>query len=131
MSLTQLKNKQPEAHTTHLGAGRLWVARPGVLRGVAWPLSTSSSQPCPPACSELTLSHIGVGASGEWECSVSTVQGNASKKVEIVVLEISASYCPAERVANNRGDFRFGVLSCPRDPTASNPAPHHNPNSCI
>lgn len=62
---------------------------------------------CPPAHSELTLSHIGVWASGEWECSVSTVQGNASKKVEIVVLETSASYCPAERVANNRGDFRF------------------------
>lgn len=37
---------------------------------------------------------------------MSTVQGNASKKVEIVVLETSASYCPAERVANNRGDFR-------------------------
>ncbi|XP_046319771.1 adhesion G protein-coupled receptor A2 isoform X2 [Marmota monax] len=56
---------------------------------------------------ELTLSHIGVWASGEWECSVSTVQGNTSKKVEIVVLESSASYCPAERVANNRGDFRW------------------------
>ncbi|GAB5570320.1 adhesion G protein-coupled receptor A2 isoform X1 [Prionailurus iriomotensis] len=42
-----------------------------------------------------------------WECSVSTAQGNASKKVEIVVLETSASYCPAERVANNRGDFRW------------------------
>ncbi|XP_064128887.1 adhesion G protein-coupled receptor A2 isoform X4 [Loxodonta africana] len=56
---------------------------------------------------ELTLSHIGLWASGEWECSVSTVQGNASKKVEIVVLETSASYCPAERVANNRGDFRW------------------------
>lgn len=73
---------------------------------------SASSQPspaCPPARSELTLSHIGVWASGEWECSVSTVQGNASKKVEIVVLETSASYCPAERVANNRGDFRFGT----------------------
>ncbi|XP_063131953.1 adhesion G protein-coupled receptor A2 isoform X4 [Rattus norvegicus] len=57
--------------------------------------------------SELTLSHIGVWASGEWECSVSTVQGNTSKKVEIVVLETSASYCPAERVTNNRGDFRW------------------------
>uniref|UniRef100_A0A8C8W0Z9 Adhesion G protein-coupled receptor A2 n=1 Tax=Peromyscus maniculatus bairdii TaxID=230844 RepID=A0A8C8W0Z9_PERMB len=57
--------------------------------------------------SELTLSHIGVWASGEWECSVSTGQGNTSKKVEIVVLETSASYCPAERVTNNRGDFRW------------------------
>lgn len=59
--------------------------------------------------SELTLSHIGVWASGEWECSVSTVQGNTSKKVEIVVLETSASYCPAERVTNNRGDFRLAA----------------------
>ncbi|NWI83563.1 AGRA2 protein, partial [Dryoscopus gambensis] len=58
--------------------------------------------------SELILSNIHVSANGEWECSVSTSQGNVSKKVEIVVLETSASYCPAERVTNNRGDFRWG-----------------------
>ncbi|XP_009991553.1 PREDICTED: G-protein coupled receptor 124 [Chaetura pelagica] len=55
--------------------------------------------------SELILSNIHVSANGEWECAVSTSQGNVSKKVEIVVLETSASYCPAERVTNNRGDF--------------------------
>nr|XP_010949481.1 adhesion G protein-coupled receptor A2 [Camelus bactrianus] len=70
-------------------------------------LAASLIHDCTFITSELTLSHIGVWASGEWECSVSTVQGNASKKVEIVVLETSASYCPAERVANNRGDFRW------------------------
>nr|KAF6459956.1 adhesion G protein-coupled receptor A2 [Molossus molossus] len=70
-------------------------------------LAESLIHDCTFITSELTLSHIGVGASGEWECSVSTIQGNASKKVEIVVLETSASYCPAERVANNRGDFRW------------------------
>ncbi|XP_062933382.1 adhesion G protein-coupled receptor A2 [Cynocephalus volans] len=70
-------------------------------------LAKSLIHDCSFITSELTLSHIGVWASGEWECSVSTVQGNASKKVEIVVLETSASYCPAERVANNRGDFRW------------------------
>ncbi|XP_012580318.1 PREDICTED: G-protein coupled receptor 124 isoform X3 [Condylura cristata] len=70
-------------------------------------LAESLIHDCTFITSELTLSHIGVWASGEWECSVSTVQGNASKKVEIVVLETSASYCPAERVANNRGDFRW------------------------
>lgn len=59
-----------------------------------------------PTCSELILSNIHVSANGEWECAVSTAQGNVSKKVEIVVLETSASYCPAERVTNNRGDFR-------------------------
>ncbi|XP_025898456.1 adhesion G protein-coupled receptor A2 [Nothoprocta perdicaria] len=57
--------------------------------------------------SELILSNIHVSATGEWECAVSTSQGNVSKKVEIVVLETSASYCPAERVTNNRGDFRW------------------------
>ena len=63
-------------------------------------------QPIPSARSELILSNIHVSANGEWECAVSTSQGNVSKKVEIVVLETSASYCPAERVTNNRGDFR-------------------------
>ncbi|NXM06325.1 AGRA2 protein, partial [Tyrannus savana] len=66
--------------------------------------------------SELILSNIHVSANGEWECAVSTSQGNVSKKVEIVVLETSASYCPAERVTNNRGDFRWGgrTRSVPR-----------------
>eukprot|EP00079_Xenopus_tropicalis_P009192 XP_002933000.1 PREDICTED: adhesion G protein-coupled receptor A2 [Xenopus tropicalis] len=57
--------------------------------------------------SELLLSNILLSANGEWECIVSTEQGNISKKVELVVLETSASYCPAERVSNNRGDFRW------------------------
>ncbi|KAL2296334.1 hypothetical protein Nmel_018635 [Mimus melanotis] len=68
--------------------------------------------PCQPlsrAHSELILSNIHVSANGEWECAVSTSQGNVSKKVEIVVLETSASYCPAERVTNNRGDFRWAA----------------------
>lgn len=77
-------------------------------------------------CSELTLSHIGVWASGEWECSVSTVRGNTSKKVEIVVLETSASYCPAERVTNNRGDFRLAAsaLQMAAWPLSLSPALH-------
>ncbi|XP_042557106.1 adhesion G protein-coupled receptor A2 [Dipodomys spectabilis] len=70
-------------------------------------LAQSLIHDCTFITSELTLSHISVWASGEWECLVSTAQGNTSKKVEIVVLETSASYCPAERVANNRGDFRW------------------------
>uniref|UniRef100_A0A4X2KQS7 Adhesion G protein-coupled receptor A2 n=1 Tax=Vombatus ursinus TaxID=29139 RepID=A0A4X2KQS7_VOMUR len=70
-------------------------------------LEESLVHDCTFITSELILSHIHVWASGEWECSVSTAQGNASKRVEIVVLETSASYCPAERVANNRGDFRW------------------------
>ncbi|XP_062453060.1 adhesion G protein-coupled receptor A2 isoform X1 [Rhea pennata] len=79
--------------------------------------------------SELILSNIHVSANGEWECAVSTSQGNVSKKVEIVVLETSASYCPAERVTNNRGDFRWprtlaGITayqSCLQHPFAAGP----------
>ncbi|KAM6113274.1 LOW QUALITY PROTEIN: adhesion G protein-coupled receptor A2 [Phoenicopterus ruber ruber] len=79
--------------------------------------------------SELILSNIHVSANGEWECAVS-IQGNVSKKVEIVVLETSASYCPAERVTNNRGDFRWprtlaGITAyqpCLQYPFAAGPA---------
>lgn len=46
-------------------------------------------------------------AKGEWECVVSTGRGNASRSVEIVVLENSASFCPEEKVVNNRGEFRL------------------------
>ncbi|XP_015269480.1 PREDICTED: G-protein coupled receptor 124 [Gekko japonicus] len=70
-------------------------------------LEESLVHDCTFITSELILSNIHVSASGEWECTLSTAQGNVSKKVEIVVLETSASYCPAERVTNNRGDFRW------------------------
>uniref|UniRef100_A0A674I1H9 Adhesion G protein-coupled receptor A2 n=1 Tax=Terrapene triunguis TaxID=2587831 RepID=A0A674I1H9_9SAUR len=70
-------------------------------------LEESLIHDCTFITSELILSNIHVSANGEWECAVSTSQGNVSKKVEIVVLETSASYCPAERVTNNRGDFRW------------------------
>uniref|UniRef100_A0A3Q1CM00 G-protein coupled receptors family 2 profile 2 domain-containing protein n=1 Tax=Amphiprion ocellaris TaxID=80972 RepID=A0A3Q1CM00_AMPOC len=45
--------------------------------------------------------------SGEWECVVSTGRGNTSRTVEIVVLENSASFCPEDKVVNNRGEFRW------------------------
>ncbi|KAM9311109.1 adhesion G protein-coupled receptor A2 [Gastrophryne carolinensis] len=57
--------------------------------------------------SALILSNILLSANGDWECSMATAYGNTSKKVELVVLETSASYCPADRVTNNRGDFRW------------------------
>ncbi|XP_055518214.1 LOW QUALITY PROTEIN: adhesion G protein-coupled receptor A2-like [Leucoraja erinacea] len=55
---------------------------------------------------ELILSNIYLLASGEWECVIATARGNASLKVDIVVIDTSATYCPAQRVANNRGEFR-------------------------
>lgn len=61
--------------------------------------------------SELILSSIDIDATGEWECLVKTSYGNITKKVEIVVLETAAPYCPAERVINNKGDFRYDFLA--------------------
>ncbi|XP_067857091.1 adhesion G protein-coupled receptor A2-like isoform X2 [Heptranchias perlo] len=62
---------------------------------------------CSLISSELILSNIYLLASGEWECVITTSRGNASRKVEIVVIDTSATYCQAERVTNNRGDFRW------------------------
>ncbi|XP_075360202.1 adhesion G protein-coupled receptor A3-like [Mycteria americana] len=56
---------------------------------------------------ELILSSIDIDATGDWECLVNNSYGNSTKQVEIVVLETAAPYCPAERVINNKGDFRW------------------------
>ncbi|XP_062832191.1 adhesion G protein-coupled receptor A1 isoform X3 [Anolis carolinensis] len=56
---------------------------------------------------ELILSSIDLEATGMWECMVNNSYGNISKQVEIVVLETAAPYCPAERIINNKGDFRW------------------------
>ncbi|NXM82299.1 AGRA3 protein, partial [Oenanthe oenanthe] len=56
---------------------------------------------------ELILSSIDVDATGDWECLVKNSYGNSTKQVEIVVLETAAPYCPAERIINNKGDFRW------------------------
>ncbi|XP_078521542.1 adhesion G protein-coupled receptor A2 [Lissotriton helveticus] len=70
-------------------------------------LEDSIIHDCTFITSELILPNIHISASGEWECIVVTAYGNVSKKVEIVVLETSASYCPAEKASNNRGDFKW------------------------
>lgn len=66
------------------------------------PLITRSSAPS----REVVLSNMDVGVAGVWECLVTSSRGNSSRQMEIVVLEKSAKYCPAERVTNNKGDFR-------------------------
>ncbi|XP_038630054.1 adhesion G protein-coupled receptor A3-like isoform X2 [Scyliorhinus canicula] len=79
--------------------------------------------------SELILSNIDVDATGEWECLITTSRGNSSKKVELMVLETAAPYCPAERVTNNKGDFRWprtlagitAYYTCARYPFGSVP----------
>lgn len=60
--------------------------------------------------SELILSSIDIDATGDWECLVKNSYGNSTKQVEIVVLETAAPYCPAERIINNKGDFRYDFL---------------------
>lgn len=70
-------------------------------------LEDSVLHDCTFITSELLLFNVHVEASGEWECVVSTGRGNISRSVEIVVLENSASFCPEDKVVNNRGEFRW------------------------
>ncbi|KAJ8285873.1 hypothetical protein GJAV_G00031950 [Gymnothorax javanicus] len=70
-------------------------------------LEDSVQHDCTFITSELILSNVHVEANGEWECVVTTGRGNTSRSVEIVVLENNASFCPEERVTNNRGEFRW------------------------
>uniref|UniRef100_A0A8C4GPB9 Adhesion G protein-coupled receptor A1 n=1 Tax=Dicentrarchus labrax TaxID=13489 RepID=A0A8C4GPB9_DICLA len=80
--------------------------------------------------SEVILSNIDVGIAGIWECLVTSSRGNTSQQMEIVVLETSAPYCPADRVTNNKGDFRWpktlaGILAfLPCAPATYGSAPH-------
>lgn len=94
--------------------------------------------------SELILLNVHVEASGEWECVVSTGRGNTSRAVEIVVLENSASFCPEDKVVNNRGEFRLVlplnclplnttafsafIVWCSNSQVAKNPGRHHFPS---
>ncbi|KAL0979422.1 hypothetical protein UPYG_G00184870 [Umbra pygmaea] len=83
--------------------GRLVTSDP--KQGIT--LEPSVGHDCTFITSELILSNVLVEASGEWECVVATGRGNTSRSVEIVVLENSASFCPEERVTNNRGEFKW------------------------
>uniref|UniRef100_A0A8C5G5Z0 Adhesion G protein-coupled receptor A1 n=1 Tax=Gouania willdenowi TaxID=441366 RepID=A0A8C5G5Z0_GOUWI len=82
--------------------------------------------------SEVILSNIDMGVSGIWECLVTTSRGNASLQMEIVVVETSAPYCPADRVTNNKGDFRWpktlaGILAFQRCAPARFPSGSSSP----
>ncbi|KAM4591738.1 adhesion G protein-coupled receptor A3 isoform 2-T2 [Odontesthes bonariensis] len=80
--------------------------------------------------SEVILSSIDVSVAGSWECLVTSSRGNTSQQMEIVVVETSAPYCPADRVNNNKGDFRWaktlaGILAfLPCAPSTFGSAPH-------
>ncbi|XP_041865496.1 adhesion G protein-coupled receptor A3 isoform X2 [Melanotaenia boesemani] len=85
--------------------------------------------------SEVILSNIEVGIAGSWECLVTSSRGNTSQQMEIVVVETSAPYCPADRVNNNKGDFRWpktlaGILAfLPCVPATFGSAPHPSGNA--
>uniref|UniRef100_A0AAQ6APG3 Adhesion G protein-coupled receptor A1 n=1 Tax=Amphiprion ocellaris TaxID=80972 RepID=A0AAQ6APG3_AMPOC len=85
--------------------------------------------------SEVILSNIDVGIAGIWECLVTSSRGNTSQQMEIVVLETSAPYCPADRVTNNKGDFRWpktlaSILAfLPCAPATFGSAPHPSGSS--
>lgn len=98
---SSLVDKMTALHWQH--NGRPVTSDP--TRGVH--LEESVQHDCTFITSELILSNVHLEASGEWECLVSTGRGNASRSVEIVVLENSASFCPEQRVTNNRGEFRW------------------------
>ncbi|XP_034040053.1 adhesion G protein-coupled receptor A3 [Thalassophryne amazonica] len=80
--------------------------------------------------SEVILSNIEVSIAGIWECLVISFRGNSSQQMEIVVLETSATYCLADRVTNNKGEFRWpktlaGILAfLPCAPSTFGSAPH-------
>ncbi|XP_019737740.1 adhesion G protein-coupled receptor A3 isoform X4 [Hippocampus comes] len=80
--------------------------------------------------SEVILANIDVGLAGTWECLMTSSRGNSSRQMEIVVLEMSAPYCPADRVTNNKGEFRWpktlaGILVfLPCAPSTFGSAPH-------
>ncbi|KAM6956812.1 adhesion G protein-coupled receptor A3 [Aplochiton taeniatus] len=93
-------------------------------------LEESLLHDCCMLTSEVVLSDIDVGVAGTWECQVTSSRGNRSRQMEIVVLETSAPYCPADRVNNNKGDFRWpktlaGILAfVPCAPATFGSAPH-------
>ncbi|XP_056890175.1 adhesion G protein-coupled receptor A2 isoform X3 [Takifugu flavidus] len=70
-------------------------------------LESSVMHDCTFITSELIIVNVQVEAKGVWECVVSTGRGNASSSVEIVVLENNASFCPEDKIVNNRGEFRW------------------------
>ncbi|XP_068594413.1 adhesion G protein-coupled receptor A2 [Brachionichthys hirsutus] len=96
-----LPDKITTVHWRH--DGQLVTSDPDV--GVQ--LEKSVLHDCTFITSELILFNVHVEARGEWECVVSTGRGNTSRSVEIVVLENSASFCPEDKVVNNRGEFRW------------------------
>uniref|UniRef100_A0A3Q3WEH7 Uncharacterized protein n=1 Tax=Mola mola TaxID=94237 RepID=A0A3Q3WEH7_MOLML len=81
------------------------MVKPDASQGIS--IEKHMVQNCSLIASALTISNIQPGFTGNWECRVRTSRGNTTRTVHIVVLETSAKYCAPERVANNRGEFKW------------------------
>ncbi|XP_070849198.1 adhesion G protein-coupled receptor A3 [Chaetodon trifascialis] len=101
------------------------MVTPDAARGIF--IEKHMVQNCSLIASALTISNIQPGFTGNWECRVRTSRGNTTRTVHIVVLESSAKYCAPERVANNKGEFKWprtlaGIradLPCTRLPSSA------------
>ncbi|TMS02467.1 Adhesion G protein-coupled receptor A3 [Larimichthys crocea] len=81
------------------------MVKPDAAQGIF--IEKHMVQNCSLIASALTISNIQPGFTGNWECRVRTSRGNNTRTVHIVVLESSAKYCDPERVANNKGEFKW------------------------
>ncbi|KAM9335777.1 adhesion G protein-coupled receptor A3 [Symphorus nematophorus] len=81
------------------------MVKPDAAQGIF--IEKRMVQNCSLIASALTISNIQPGFTGNWECRVRTSRGNTTRTVHIVVLESSAKYCDPERIANNKGEFKW------------------------
>lgn len=101
------------------------MVKPDAAQGIF--IEKHMVQNCSLIASALTISNIQPGFTGNWECRVRTSRGNTTRTVHIVVLESSAKYCAPERVANNKGEFKWprtlagirAYLPCTRLPSSA------------
>ena len=69
-------------------------------------MSHCLSLPCS-NCSGVVITAVIPELKGYWECVASASERNASRGVELIVLESSALHCPEDRVINNQEEFRL------------------------
>lgn len=88
---------------------------------VTWTLETSPNQTAPhnstTTFTELTLGRVRSTwlllnpleghHSGNWKCEVSTIRGNLSRNVRVVVLTAETPYCKSDMVVGNKGSFHW------------------------
>lgn len=88
---------------------------------VTWILETSANRPAShnstTTFTELTLGRVRSTwlllnpleghHSGNWKCEVTTIRGNLSKNVRVLVLTAETPYCRTDTVAGNKGSYHW------------------------